>query len=91
MHRRNWREAKILAAACNFFIIQNQYNTGNNNYTLKTIEMYKVFINGFEWWADTTNRMLYENVDKYGGFTEFKFLTQNELNQLNNFIKYHYR
>ena len=50
--------------------------------------MSRVFINGFEWWADTTKRILYENADKSGGFSEFKFLTQNELNQLNNFIKY---
>lgn len=53
--------------------------------------MYKVFINGFEWWADTTKRILYENADKSGGFSDFKCLTPNELNQLNNFIKYAYR
>lgn len=53
--------------------------------------MNKVWINGFEWWADTTNRMLYENADKSGGCSNFKNLTPNELNQLNNFIKYPYR
>ena len=47
--------------------------------------MYKVFINGFEWWADTTKRILYENADKSGGFSDFKSLTPNELNQLNFF------
>jgi hypothetical protein len=49
--------------------------------------MNKVYVNGFVWYADISNRMLYEDLNKTSG-TSFKFLTDNEIKQINDSIKY---
>jgi len=49
--------------------------------------MIEVKINGFTYYADVNNRILYEDRDKTKG-TPFNYLTKNELQQMENEIRF---
>lgn len=49
--------------------------------------LYKVYVNGFVWYADFGNKMLYEDLNKTSG-TSFKHLTNNEIRQINDCKNY---
>ena len=46
-----------------------------------------VHINGFIWYADINNRILYDGSDKRNGIP-FSFLTKNENDQLENELRF---
>lgn len=49
--------------------------------------MVEVSINGFVWYADSKNQILYENKEKTKG-TPFSFLTKNELEQVQRELRF---
>ena len=49
--------------------------------------MYEVHVNGFIWYADIHNRVLYEDREKTRG-TPFSYLTKNDLEQVENELRF---
>ena len=49
--------------------------------------MVEVMINGFTYYADVRNRILYEDREKTKG-TPFNYLTKNELEQVENQLRF---
>jgi len=49
--------------------------------------MYEVHVNGFIWYADVRNRVLYEDREKTRG-TPFSYLTKNDLEQVENELRF---
>lgn len=50
-------------------------------------KLQEVKINGFIYFADTNNKILYENSDKKNG-TPFSFLAKNEIEQMEKEIRF---
>lgn len=47
----------------------------------------EIWINGFQYYADIQNKILYLDRDKING-TPFSFLTKNEMDQINKELKF---